>query len=122
MFLWNKKPYGESDGDSGPIKLHLLLSVFATRSVIQERNVALGQLSKITCIPKLVKELELDGICKYRGKANWTLVWKFFAGINPFQVDQANRVMVFKVQEKNVRVTYEIRHLILGYFIILCVC
>ncbi|KAI8539193.1 hypothetical protein RHMOL_Rhmol09G0162200 [Rhododendron molle] len=102
--------YGDSDGDSdgendgeteshvgsdseGAIKLPNLSS-FRSRPVIEERSVAIGQLKKITRVPEILKDLGLNPICTYRGKANWTLVREFFAGIDPFKIDKEKRFMV----------------------------
>ncbi|KAG5524533.1 hypothetical protein RHGRI_031256 [Rhododendron griersonianum] len=94
----------ESDCHSGAIKLPNLAS-FASRPVIEERSVALGKLRKMTRVPELLKDLGLHPICKYEGRANWTLVREFFAGINPFEVDQVERVMLSKVRGHTIRVT-----------------
>ncbi|KAG5532371.1 hypothetical protein RHGRI_026863 [Rhododendron griersonianum] len=97
----------ESDGESeseGAIKL-LNLSNFVSRPVIEERSVAIGKLKKITCIPDLLKDLGLNPICMYRGKANWTLVREFFVGIDPFNIDKEKRVLVSKVRGHIIKVT-----------------
>ncbi|KAG5516155.1 hypothetical protein RHGRI_037014 [Rhododendron griersonianum] len=94
----------ESDCHSGAIKVPHLAS-FASRPVIEERSVALGKLRKITCVPELLKDLGLHPICKYEGRVNWTLVREFFAGINQFEVDQVERVMVSTVRGHTIRVT-----------------
>ncbi|KAG5564757.1 hypothetical protein RHGRI_000832 [Rhododendron griersonianum] len=98
--------YGESesDGPSGALKLPNL-SAFAKRPIIEERSVAVGKLRKITRVPQLLKDLGLHPICKYEGKANWTLVREFFAGINPFKVDQVERIMVSTVRGHTIRLT-----------------
>ncbi|KAG5558764.1 hypothetical protein RHGRI_008649 [Rhododendron griersonianum] len=98
---------GESDGESeseGAIKLPNL-SNFVSRPVIEERSVAIGKLKKITCIPDLLKDLGLNPICTYRGKANWTLVREFFVGIDPFNIDKEKRVLVSKVRGHIIKVT-----------------
>ncbi|KAG5540693.1 hypothetical protein RHGRI_020803 [Rhododendron griersonianum] len=97
----------ESDGESeseGAIKLPNL-SNFVSRPVIEERSVAIGKLKKITCIPDLLKDLGLNPICTYRGKANWTLVREFFVGIDPFNIDKEKRVLVSKVRGHIIKVT-----------------
>ncbi|KAG5557609.1 hypothetical protein RHGRI_007758 [Rhododendron griersonianum] len=98
--------YGESESDchSGALKLPNL-SAFAKRPVIEERSVALGKLRKITRVPQLLKDLGLHPICKYLGKANWTIVREFFVGINPFKVDQVQRIMVSTVRGHTIRLT-----------------
>ncbi|KAI8535249.1 hypothetical protein RHMOL_Rhmol10G0159100 [Rhododendron molle] len=95
----------ESDGESeGAIKLPNL-SNFVSRPVIEERSVAIRKLKKITPIPYLLKDLGLNPICTYRGKANWTLVREFFAGIDPFIIDNEKRIMVSKVRGHTIKVT-----------------
>ncbi|KAI8572373.1 hypothetical protein RHMOL_Rhmol01G0193400 [Rhododendron molle] len=94
----------ESDSHSGAIKLPNL-SAFASRPVIEERSVALGKLRKLTRVPELLKDLGLHPICKYAGRANWTLVREFFAGINPFEVDQVERIMLSTVRGHTIRLT-----------------
>ncbi|KAI8574615.1 hypothetical protein RHMOL_Rhmol01G0367900 [Rhododendron molle] len=94
----------ESDSHSGPIKLPNL-SAFAARLVIEERTVALGKLRKLTRVPELLKDLGLHPICKYAGRVNWTFVREFFAGINPFEVDQVERIMQSTVRGHTIRLT-----------------
>ncbi|KAI8572264.1 hypothetical protein RHMOL_Rhmol01G0184700 [Rhododendron molle] len=97
----------ESDGESeseGAIKLPNL-SNFVSRLVIEERSVAIGKLKKITHILDLLKDLGLNPLCTYRGKANWTLVREFFAGIDPFHMDKEKRIMVSKVRGHTIKVT-----------------
>ncbi|KAG5552342.1 hypothetical protein RHGRI_010429 [Rhododendron griersonianum] len=99
--------HGGSDGESesdGAIKLPNL-SNFVSRPVIEERSVAIGQLKKITRVPEILKDLGLNPICTYRGKANWTLVREFFAGIDPFKMDKDKRFMVSRVRGHNINVT-----------------
>ncbi|KAG5522538.1 hypothetical protein RHGRI_034637 [Rhododendron griersonianum] len=99
--------HGGSDGESesdGAIKLPNL-SNFVSRPVIEERSVAIGQLKKITRVPEILKDLGLNPICTYRGKANWTLVREFFAGIDLFKMDKDKRFMVSRVRGHNINVT-----------------
>ncbi|KAG5548664.1 hypothetical protein RHGRI_014120 [Rhododendron griersonianum] len=95
----------ESDGDldSGPIK-HPGLGSFAKWSVIEERSVTLRELEKMMCILEVVKKLGLEGICRYKSRAKWTLVREFFAGINAYKVDTTERVMVSTVRGKKIKV------------------
>ncbi|KAI8537877.1 hypothetical protein RHMOL_Rhmol09G0058400 [Rhododendron molle] len=94
---------GESDSE-GAIKLPNLSS-FRSRPVIEERSVAIGQLKKITRVSEILKDLGLNPICTYRGKANWTLVREFYAGIDPFKIDKEKRFMVSRVRGHNIKVT-----------------
>ncbi|KAI8560548.1 hypothetical protein RHMOL_Rhmol04G0265800 [Rhododendron molle] len=94
----------ESDSHSGAMKLPNL-SAFATRLVIEERSVELGKLRKLTRIPELLKDLGLLPICKYAGRANLTIVREFFAGINSFEVDQVERIMLSTVKGHTIRLT-----------------
>ncbi|KAI8571265.1 hypothetical protein RHMOL_Rhmol01G0106000 [Rhododendron molle] len=96
---------GESESDSeSAIKLPNLSS-FRSRPVIEERSVAIGQLKKITRVPEILKDLGLNPICTYREKANWTLVRKFYAAIDPFKIDKEKRFMVSRVRGHNIKVT-----------------
>ncbi|KAG5544572.1 hypothetical protein RHGRI_017113 [Rhododendron griersonianum] len=98
---------GESESESeseGAMKLPNM-SNFVGRPVIEERSVAIGQLKKITRVPEILKDLGLNLICTYRGKANWTIVREFFAGIDPFKIDKDKRFMVSRVRGHIIKVT-----------------
>ncbi|KAG5544158.1 hypothetical protein RHGRI_016788 [Rhododendron griersonianum] len=105
MAMKRKIPESGSSPSLRRSKRLAAVSVEQSTEVIEERSVAIGQLKKITRVPEILKDLGLNPICTYRGKANWTLVREFFAGIDPFKMDKDKRFMVSRVRGHNINVT-----------------